>query len=89
MLTVRKMRLINILYRFDDLVSKITTVELPNHVGSLLSKREYHYVLALNYTPYMEALLSQWLYLTLCHGKANTKSQNLISSNLFIENRIY
>jgi hypothetical protein len=57
--------------RFEDLLSKITSVELPNHVGSLLSKREYHYVLSLNFTPRMEALLSQWLYLTLCHGLLN------------------
>ena len=55
-------------YRFDDLVMKITKVEMPNHVGSLLSKREFHYVLAYNWTPHMEALLSQWLYLSLCHG---------------------
>ncbi len=55
-------------FRFDDLVTKITKVEIPNHVGSLLSKREYHYVLAHNWSPHMEALLSQWLYLSLCHG---------------------
>jgi hypothetical protein len=54
--------------RFDDVLKKITTVALPNHVGSLLNKREYHYVLSLNFTPRMEALLSQWLYLTLFHG---------------------
>lgn len=46
----------------------MTVVQLPNHVGSLLSKREYHYVLYTNLTPRLEALLSQWLYLTLYHG---------------------
>lgn len=52
---------------FKDLVGKMTVVQLPNHVGSLLSKREYHYVLYANLTPRLEALLSQWLYLTLYH----------------------
>ncbi|XP_057379734.1 uncharacterized protein LOC130702084 [Daphnia carinata] len=52
---------------FNDLVGKITVVQLPNHVGSLLSKREYHYILYANWTPRLEALLSQWLYLTLYH----------------------
>ncbi|KAI9558051.1 hypothetical protein GHT06_014804 [Daphnia sinensis] len=52
---------------FKDLVGKITVIQLPNHVGSLLSKREYHYILYANLTPRLEALLSQWLYLTLYH----------------------
>ncbi|EFX69734.1 hypothetical protein DAPPUDRAFT_300700 [Daphnia pulex] len=63
----RKMVPLSRLQSFDDLLSKITSVELPNHVGSLLSKKEYHYVLSLHFTPRMEALLSQWLYLVLHH----------------------
>ena len=42
-------------------------VVLPNHIGSLLSRRDYHHVLALNFTPQVEIALSQWLYLTLYH----------------------
>lgn len=44
---------------------------MPNHIGSLLSKREYHYVLAVNWTPHIEALLSQWLYISLRHGMSS------------------
>ena len=65
--------------RFEELAEKITTVEMPNHVGSLLSKREYHYVLALNLTPHVEALLSRWLYVTLYHGLLmNITNMNII-----------
>lgn len=61
----------NLIYRFDDLLSQITSVELPNHVGSLLGKKEYHHVLSFHFTPRMEALLSQWLYNVLYHGLLN------------------
>jgi len=63
----QKMILLPQFKTFDALVEKITVVEMPNHVGSLLNRREFHYVLALNFTPQIEALLSQWIYLTLCH----------------------
>jgi len=63
----QKMILLPQFKTFDALVQKITAVEMPNHIGSLLSRREFHYVLALNFTPGVEALLSQWIYLTLCH----------------------
>ncbi|KZS03961.1 Centromere protein I [Daphnia magna] len=53
------------LHRFQDILSKITTVRLPNHIGSLLNKREHHYVLFLRFTPHVDGQLSQWLYLTL------------------------
>ena len=42
---------------------------MPNHIGSLLNKKEHLYVLTYNYTPQVEAVLSQWVYLTLCHGR--------------------
>ena len=53
--------------RFDTLIPQMGTVVLPNHIGSLLSKRDYHHVLAFNFTPQVEVALSQWLYLTLWH----------------------
>ena len=43
------------------------TVMLPNHIGSLLSRRDYHHVLSSHFTPQVEVALSQWLYLTLGH----------------------
>ncbi|XP_057380549.1 uncharacterized protein LOC130702935 [Daphnia carinata] len=53
------------LHSLEDILNKISTLRLPNHIGSLLNKREHHYALFLNFTPHMDGQLSQWLYLTL------------------------
>nr|CAH0102881.1 unnamed protein product [Daphnia galeata] len=84
----RKMVLLSQLQTFDDVLKKITTVALPNHVGSLLNKREYHYVLSLNFTPRMEALLSQWLYLTLFHEFMEKRQNQGREEKTLLLNRI-